>query len=232
MRQFVVERGLAVVAAASAPAAVKDGEAGEGSSSDETDPDDEEIVFVGRNGRMRDGKPWKKAERQVGVGGGGEKGAVVVERGMVLDAMEEGDGGAFKCVFSASLLLVLTPFSSFITFDFLLSIFSPPPPLSFVFSSIFPVSPPSFARPITDCALQALAHAFHLGLLRPRLQVGHGRQPCAPRRLRRCQAEHEAARPAAQAAQSAYAAAAAVGDVLRGLRWCDSACDWKVVVAK
>ncbi|KAK3905947.1 R3H-associated N-terminal domain-containing protein [Staphylotrichum tortipilum] len=79
VRQFVVERGLAVAAPAAA--------AGD-SSSDETDLDDEEIVFVGRNGRMRDGKPWKKAERQVA----GQR----QEVGMVLDAMEEGDGGAFK----------------------------------------------------------------------------------------------------------------------------------------
>ena len=100
VRQFVVERGLAVAA---------DHTGAGGESSDETDPEDEEIVFVGRGGAMRDGKPWKRAERKVG----GEEGR---ERGMVMDGMEEGEGGAFKCVF----------FSSLIIFSFF-SIFSPLP---------------------------------------------------------------------------------------------------------
>ncbi|KAH6856075.1 R3H-associated N-terminal domain-containing protein [Chaetomium sp. MPI-CAGE-AT-0009] len=80
VRAFVVERGLAVV-----------GGSGE-SSSDETDSDDEEIVFVGRNGRMRDGKPWKQAKRHVA---GGQEGG---ERGLVLEMEmeEEAGGGAFK----------------------------------------------------------------------------------------------------------------------------------------
>ncbi|KAH6632323.1 R3H-associated N-terminal domain-containing protein, partial [Chaetomium tenue] len=85
VREFVVERGLASAAAERA------GE--EGSSSDETDSDDEEIVFVGRNGRMRDGKPWKPARRQVAGQGQGEG-----ERGLVLEMEmeEEAGGGAFK----------------------------------------------------------------------------------------------------------------------------------------
>jgi hypothetical protein len=90
VREWVVERGLAVVAPAPpAPTGVGAHE-GDEEAGDETDPDDEEIVFVGRNGRMRDGKPWKKAQRVV-PGGDGE----AVERGLVLE-MEEGGGGALK----------------------------------------------------------------------------------------------------------------------------------------
>ncbi|KAK4034736.1 R3H-associated N-terminal domain-containing protein [Parachaetomium inaequale] len=93
VREFVIERGLAVVAAAT-PAPERERDGGEGSSSDETDPDDDEIVFVGRSGRtMRDGKPlppsWKKAHRHVA----GQQGE---ERGMVLEMEEEAGGGAFK----------------------------------------------------------------------------------------------------------------------------------------
>jgi hypothetical protein len=107
VRAFVVERGLAVVATATP---VPEREGG-GESSDETDPDDEEIVFVGRSGRtMRDGKPplslppaWKKAHRHVA----GQQGE---ERGMVLEMEEEAGGGAFKCVFF-SFFLLLFPFS-------------------------------------------------------------------------------------------------------------------------
>jgi hypothetical protein len=95
VRAFVVERGLASAAAA----VDRDGE----TSSDETDSDDEEIVFVGRNGRMRDGKPWKPARRQLaGPGQGQGQGQGEAERGLVLEMeMEEeaGGGGAFKCVF-------------------------------------------------------------------------------------------------------------------------------------
>ncbi|KAK4098340.1 hypothetical protein N658DRAFT_432269 [Parathielavia hyrcaniae] len=84
VREWVVERGLAVIATATVTAAAT------GTADDdddvETDPDDEEIVFVGRNGRMRDGKPWKKAQRVAGE---------VVDRGLVLE-MEEGGGGAMK----------------------------------------------------------------------------------------------------------------------------------------
>jgi hypothetical protein len=136
VREFVVERGLAVVDTAPAPA---DKEEAGGESSDETDPDDEEIVFVGRNGRMRDGKPWKKAQRQVV---GGENPGATVERGMVLE-MEEGGGGAFQCVFFLpfSLLSLVTSF----LFPFLfnssssssLSLLSFPPFLSFFFFALF-----------------------------------------------------------------------------------------------
>ncbi|KAK3987207.1 R3H-associated N-terminal domain-containing protein [Cladorrhinum sp. PSN332] len=88
LRQFVVERGLAREPDASA---IVD------SSDEETDPDDEEIVFVGRNGRMRDGKPpseeaapWKKASRQT------TDLKKPAEKGMVLDTAEDDAGGAFK----------------------------------------------------------------------------------------------------------------------------------------
>ncbi|GAB1319559.1 R3H-associated N-terminal domain-containing protein [Madurella fahalii] len=87
VRQFVVERGLA------AAMPVRDGE---GSGDESTDPEDEEIVFVGRNGRMRDGKPlqdWKKAAATRKQKKGTE---TVEERGMVLDTREDDAGGAFK----------------------------------------------------------------------------------------------------------------------------------------
>ncbi|KAI0008502.1 hypothetical protein F4779DRAFT_586651 [Xylariaceae sp. FL0662B] len=48
--------------------------------------DDEEIVFVGRNGSMRDG--WKKAKRE-------NKGKAE-EKGVVIDALDDEDGGAFR----------------------------------------------------------------------------------------------------------------------------------------
>ncbi|KAK4161054.1 R3H-associated N-terminal domain-containing protein [Cladorrhinum sp. PSN259] len=86
LRQFVVERGLAREPDTSA---ITD------SSDEETDPDDEEIVFVGRNGRMRDGKPlsetpYKKASRQT------PDSKNPAEKGMVLDTAEDDSGGAFK----------------------------------------------------------------------------------------------------------------------------------------
>ncbi|KAH9897193.1 R3H-associated N-terminal domain-containing protein [Xylariomycetidae sp. FL2044] len=55
-------------------------------SSSEDDTEDEEIVFVGRNGTMRDG--WKKARRE-------EKGKPQDE-GMVFDALGDEDGGTFR----------------------------------------------------------------------------------------------------------------------------------------
>ncbi|KAK4226583.1 R3H-associated N-terminal domain-containing protein [Podospora fimiseda] len=91
LRQFVVERGLAREPETSA---ISD------SSDEETDPEDEEIVFVGRNGRMRDGKPpseeaaaaapWKRASRQT------NDSKKPAEKGMVLDTAEDDSGGAFK----------------------------------------------------------------------------------------------------------------------------------------
>ncbi|KAK0663032.1 hypothetical protein QBC41DRAFT_329359 [Cercophora samala] len=93
VRRFVVERGLAVTVEEQKR---REEEAVE---SDETDPEDEEIVFVGRGGnRMREGKPpvengtettpIKSATRRVN----GEQ-----ERGMVLDTAGDDEvGGAFK----------------------------------------------------------------------------------------------------------------------------------------
>ncbi|KAI1340420.1 R3H-associated N-terminal domain-containing protein [Xylariaceae sp. FL0016] len=56
------------------------------SSSESEDTEDEEIVFVGRNGTMRDG--WKKARRE-------EKGRTQDE-GILFDALGEEDDGAFR----------------------------------------------------------------------------------------------------------------------------------------
>ncbi|KAK4200968.1 R3H-associated N-terminal domain-containing protein [Triangularia verruculosa] len=91
VRRFVVERGLAV----SEEEKVRRQQE-EAVESDETDPEDEEIVFVGRGGnKVREGKPpaeeptpIKNATRRVG----GEQ-----ERGMVLDTAGDDEvGGAFK----------------------------------------------------------------------------------------------------------------------------------------
>ncbi|KAI1498901.1 R3H-associated N-terminal domain-containing protein [Biscogniauxia marginata] len=56
------------------------------SEDEEDSTEDEEIVFVGRNGTMRDG--WKKARRE-------DKGSTQDE-GMVFDALGDEDGGAFR----------------------------------------------------------------------------------------------------------------------------------------
>ncbi|KAK0744921.1 R3H-associated N-terminal domain-containing protein [Apiosordaria backusii] len=102
VRRFVVERGLAVAVEEEMERQQR-GEVIE-SESDETDPEDEEIVFVGKGGRgMREGKPpsaeggkksgteMKSATRRVKGGEGGE------ERGMVLDTAGDDEvGGAFK----------------------------------------------------------------------------------------------------------------------------------------
>lgn len=84
VRRFLVEHGQAVVDPLTSAQDV-------GASSDETDSEDEEIVFVGRNGATRDGKPWKPARRQVA-------GQQEQERGMVLEEMDDAAGGAFKLV--------------------------------------------------------------------------------------------------------------------------------------
>ncbi|KAL2140655.1 hypothetical protein VTI28DRAFT_3512 [Corynascus sepedonium] len=101
VREFVVERGLAVAAAASPAGNSGKNGSSEGGVSDESDSDNddgEEIVFMGRNGRnTMDGKPWKRAQR---YGPGQQPGEE--EKGMVLE-MEEGGGGAFKFVSPLSL---------------------------------------------------------------------------------------------------------------------------------
>lgn len=75
VRQYLVDRRVARAAA-------------EDEASSEEDTEDEEIVFVGRNGTtMRDG--WKKARREVPEGD--------AEEGIVLDALGDDDeSGAFK----------------------------------------------------------------------------------------------------------------------------------------
>lgn len=81
VRDFMIERGVAKPAE---------------SSEDEMDSEDEEIVFVGRNGTMRDGampkeKGWKKARREHGRG--------QAESGLVLDSLGDDEAGAFKYAF-------------------------------------------------------------------------------------------------------------------------------------
>jgi hypothetical protein len=74
VRQFLVDRGSSV--------AVED--------SDSLDSDDEEIVFVGRNGSMTDARAWKKAQR--------ETRDREVQQGMVLDSIEDDESASFKYV--------------------------------------------------------------------------------------------------------------------------------------
>lgn len=77
VRQFLVERGV--------------GEERREEDDDSLDSEDDEIVFVGRNGSMRDGgkrDSWKPAHREVH-----EK---PVDTGMVLDSLEDDESGAFK----------------------------------------------------------------------------------------------------------------------------------------
>ncbi|KAK4189486.1 hypothetical protein QBC35DRAFT_493320 [Podospora australis] len=80
VRQFVVDRGLAITAE-------------QENDSDETDPEDEEIVFVGRAGRQtRDGKPFKNASVVVR-----KKEDTAELKGMVLDTVDDEEaGGAFR----------------------------------------------------------------------------------------------------------------------------------------
>ncbi|KAK0715557.1 R3H-associated N-terminal domain-containing protein [Lasiosphaeris hirsuta] len=75
VRKFLVDRGL-----------VANDKAAEVVVESSTDSEDDEVVFIGRNGAMLEGKAWKKARR---VGGG-------AEAGMVLDMLGDDDTGAFK----------------------------------------------------------------------------------------------------------------------------------------
>lgn len=74
VRQFLVDRGVA------------------GEESDSMDSEDEEIVFVGRNGSMNDrpspSPSWKRARR--------EKKDAEAEEGMVLDSLGDDESAAFK----------------------------------------------------------------------------------------------------------------------------------------
>ncbi|KAH7319873.1 hypothetical protein B0I35DRAFT_478178 [Stachybotrys elegans] len=62
------------------------------SDEDEMDSEDEEIVFVGRNGAMRDlrekSRSWKPASRQVSQG--------TVDSGMVLDTFGDDEGSSYR----------------------------------------------------------------------------------------------------------------------------------------
>ncbi|KAM7198430.1 R3H-associated N-terminal domain containing protein [Naviculisporaceae sp. PSN 640] len=63
-------------------------------SSDEMDSEDEEIVFVGRNGGMRDGKKgWEKVRKEQQAQ---QQKQAEVKTGMVLDSVGEDEAGAFK----------------------------------------------------------------------------------------------------------------------------------------
>lgn len=111
VRQYLVARAVV-------------GEGDEGLRTDDSesssglDSEDEEIVFVGRNGSMRDGKrkdqharegkheaqrvadiggQWKKAHRKE------KKTGAIQDEGMLFDALGDEDGGAFRYVFLAHL---------------------------------------------------------------------------------------------------------------------------------
>lgn len=76
VRQFLVDRGVAGAA---------------DSDSSSLDSEDEEIVFVGRNGSMTDARAWKKARRET-------KDHEVVQQGMVLDSIGDDESASFKYV--------------------------------------------------------------------------------------------------------------------------------------
>jgi hypothetical protein len=99
VRQFLMDHG-----AVARPAASVD------TSSDD---EDEEIVFVGRNGTMRDGaRAWKKARKETRGG--------VSESGMVLESLGDDESAAFKYAItpyfflSSSSLLLPVPRSLFL----------------------------------------------------------------------------------------------------------------------
>lgn len=82
VRQFLVDRGVA---------------GREESDSSSLDSEDEEIVFVGRNGSMHDARSWKKARR--------EKKDAEPQQGMVLDSLGDDESAAFKYVCPLSFVL-------------------------------------------------------------------------------------------------------------------------------
>jgi len=87
VRQFLVDRGL--VAKAADEEAIED-----------TSSEDEEIVFVGRNGSMMGGKAFKRAERM------SKEQDKSAESGMVLDTTGDDESGAFKYVFPFLVVLI------------------------------------------------------------------------------------------------------------------------------
>jgi hypothetical protein len=133
VRRYLVEQQRGVVKDADAELTSDDDydESGTGSSNESLDSEDEEIVFVGRNGSMRDGKSksksrpktknkvkgqaqahgnienvggqWKRVRRETkGTG-------ATQDEGMLFDGLGDEDGGAFRYVFSL-LSLFLSPF--------------------------------------------------------------------------------------------------------------------------
>ncbi|KAH8680956.1 hypothetical protein BX600DRAFT_520159 [Xylariales sp. PMI_506] len=84
VRRFLIERRGATTAGGEARAMAQQRMLEDDSDSGEGDTEDEEIVFVGRNGSMRDG--WKKAKRE-----GRDD-----EKGMVFDAVGDDESSAFK----------------------------------------------------------------------------------------------------------------------------------------
>ncbi|KAM7187883.1 R3H-associated N-terminal domain containing protein [Rhypophila sp. PSN 637] len=98
VRQFMVDITMATT---NQPSSSK--QDGGSTSSDEMDSEDEEIVFVGRNGKMRDGKEgWKKVRREQQQAKAASSAATVQShqlkrtQGMVLDSLGEDETGAFK----------------------------------------------------------------------------------------------------------------------------------------
>jgi hypothetical protein len=103
VRRYLVEREVA----REGDTDLRTDESESGSSSESLDSEDEEIVFVGRNGSMRDGGSkargdskragdvggqWKKAHRE-------DKGTGATrDEGMLFDGFADEDGGAFRYV--------------------------------------------------------------------------------------------------------------------------------------
>lgn len=114
VRRYLVERELARDGYASLRTDDDSESSSSNSSSSELDSEDEEIVFVGRNGSMRDGKrkddnarkgahlaaglanigsQWKRARRE-------DKGTgTTQDEGILFDSLGDEDGGAFRYVF-------------------------------------------------------------------------------------------------------------------------------------
>ena len=86
VRQFLVERGGRA-------------EAAEEESDSSLDSEDEEIVFVGRNGSMTDARGWKRARR--------ETKDAEPQQGMVLDSLGDDESASFKYVLLPPSLCVM-----------------------------------------------------------------------------------------------------------------------------
>ncbi|KAI0483287.1 hypothetical protein GGR56DRAFT_671064 [Xylariaceae sp. FL0804] len=84
VRRYLVEREVA----ARDETEDNDDNGDEDESSSDADTEDEEIVFVGRNGSMRDG--WKRARRE------DARKHETRDEGMMFDALGDEDGGAFR----------------------------------------------------------------------------------------------------------------------------------------